>query len=356
MKSVTKLSRKSECTFEWKIEDFDKAMMQENKTLVSSSFMIPGQMGKFILRVKEVAEHIDGCTKVPHKLFMGESNGWAIKWYFAVTLEAEGEGKILKAAATLEMIKDDGVMKGKIGDAASHNFLTGDKHQFRADHGARYYNNNCNLSKSTASNFYTKGKTSEMTLRATITTPGKLLNSMEAEGGDTSKMFNFRPMFKDPKFTDITLKCQDKVLPCHRIILSSSSSVFERMFETNMAEAKSGEVEIEDMSASTLERLLEFTYTGEVTDMQDVMELLYAADKYQMSDLVRMCAGHLQGEITPAMAPDILALADRHNVLRLKQVVMERILCDKSLFMGDPEFKEKMRRQPDMLMELLAAN
>jgi len=128
------------------------------------------------------------------------------------------------------------------------------------------------------------------------------------------------------------------------------------MFETNMAETKSGEVKIEDMSASTLERLLEFTYTGEVTDLQEVTELLYAADKYQMSDLVRMCAGHLQEEITPATAPDILALADRHNVLRLKQVVMERILCDKALFMGDPEFKEKMRRQPDMLMELLAAN
>ena len=88
-----------------------------------------------------------------------------------------------------------------------------------------------------------------------------------------------------------------------------------------------------------------------------------------------MCAGHLQEEITPATAPDILALADRHNVLRLKQVptehksningqnlifafqeVIERILCDKAKFMVDPEFKEKMRRQPDMLMELLAAN
>ena len=58
------------------------------------------------------------------------------------------------------------------------------------------------------------------------------------------------------------------------------------MFEINMAETKSGEVKIEDMSASTLERLLEFIYTGEVADMQEVMELLYAADKYQMSDLV----------------------------------------------------------------------
>ena len=64
------------------------------------------------------------------------------------------------------------------------------------------------------------------------------------------------------------------------------STVFERMFDSNMAEAKSGTVVIEDMEADTLQRLLEFTYTGKVTDMQDVMELLYAADKYQMPGLV----------------------------------------------------------------------
>lgn len=88
-----------------------------------------------------------------------------------------------------------------------------------------------------------------------------------------------------------------------------------------------------------------------------------------------MCAGHLQEEITPASAPDILALADRHNMLRLKQVptehksningqnlifafqeVIERILCDKVKFLADPEFEEKMTKQPAMLLELLANN
>ena len=62
--------------------------------------------------------------------------------------------------------------------------------------------------------------------------------------------------------------------------------MFERMFDTDMAEAKSGTVVIEDMLASTLEKLLEFAYTGEVTDMQEVVELLYAADKYQLPNLV----------------------------------------------------------------------
>jgi len=132
--------------------------------------------------------------------------------------------------------------------------------------------------------------------------------------------------------------------------------VFERMFDSNMAEAKSGTVVVEDMEADTLQRLLEFTYTGKVTDMQDVMELLYAADKYQMPGLVRECAGHLQEELTPATAADILVLSDRHNIDSLKQVVVKRILSDKARFMGDPEFKEKMKKQPELLLELFAHN
>jgi len=34
--------------------------------------------------------------------------------------------------------------------------------------------------------------------------------------------------------------------------------------------------------------------------------------------------------------------------------VIERILCDKAKFLADPEFKEKMTKQPAMLLELLA--
>lgn len=222
MKSVTRHSRNSECTFEWKIEDFDKAMKLDNKNLISSSFTIPGQSCKFILRVKEATEkHNNGTSnRTPSSLYIGGSNQFTpIKWYFAVTLEGEGEGESIKAAATLEVTNGEGVMKGNFGDAASHNFHIGDKHQFLADHDAKYLNTSG--FKATASNFYNMGETSLLTLRATITIPGKLLTSMEAEAEDTNQLFNFRPLLTDPKFADITFKCQDRVFPCHRNILSS---------------------------------------------------------------------------------------------------------------------------------------
>ena len=59
------------------------------------------------------------------------------------------------------------------------------------------------------------------------------------------------------------------------------------MFESDMKEARQRMVVIEDIKAKTIEKLLEFIYTGEVDGMEDVAEeLLYAADKYEIMGLV----------------------------------------------------------------------
>ena len=63
--------------------------------------------------------------------------------------------------------------------------------------------------------------------------------------------------------------------------------MFERRFETNIAEKKPSVVVVEDVATGTLQKLLEFAYTGEVTDMTKSLELLYAANNYNMVELVR---------------------------------------------------------------------
>jgi len=344
IRSSSRYLKSSDHTCEWKIEDFDNRMRRENKTIVSPEFAIPGQEGKFFLRVEEAQEVIGTPTEL-HFEKSGFPCNRRIKWYFSVSLVMEDGDKSTKVAATLEITKDEEVMKGSIGE--THSFVGLQYPQtFVGTTGARYYRKQ--RSSLVSSNFYTMGETSLLTLRATITTPSQPITSLEAEVED-DKHCNFRPLLTDPKYADINLKCQGRVFPCHRVILSSRSSVFERMFDSNMAEAKSGTVVIEDMEADTLQRLLEFTYSCKVTDMQEVMELLYAADKYQMPDLVRECAGHLQEELTPATTADILVLSDR-------QVVIKRILSAKARFMGDAEFQKKMKKEPELLLKLLASD
>ena len=54
-----------------------------------------------------------------------------------------------------------------------------------------------------------------------------------------------------------------------------------------MREAKTGVVVVQDIEGKTMEKLLEFIYTGKIEEMDDQLErLLYAADKYEVQDLV----------------------------------------------------------------------
>ena len=59
------------------------------------------------------------------------------------------------------------------------------------------------------------------------------------------------------------------------------------MLKANMEEAKTGVVDVVDVEEKTMEKVVEFIYSGEIEDMDDQLEkLLYAADKYEIQGLV----------------------------------------------------------------------
>ena len=65
------------------------------------------------------------------------------------------------------------------------------------------------------------------------------------------------------------------------------SPVFKSMLTSDMVEGQTGVVEIEDIEAETMEKLLEFFYSGKIEDMGDQLyRLFYAADKYEVMGLV----------------------------------------------------------------------
>jgi hypothetical protein len=157
----------------------------------------------------------------------------------------------------------------------------------------------------------------------------------------------------DTEQADFVLKCGGQQVPCHRNILGARSSAFRQMLASNMAEK--GEVEIDDVKPEILRKVVEFIYTGEVGVMAGrAVELLYAADKYGLEDLVRLCAAECRGEVTPASAARILLLADRHQLSGLKQVVLGKIRKEKATYVADPEFTRQIKGQSDLLFQLFS--
>ena len=113
--------------------------------------------------------------------------------------------------------------------------------------------------------------------------------------------------------------------------------MFERMLKTDMVEAQTGEVVTQDIEEKTMEKMLEFIYTGEIENMGNQLEMLmYAADYYEIQGLVsegreefflielfqiQVCKSALsQEDVTPKNATKILLLAERHRLNELKKV------------------------------------
>ncbi|CAG7820580.1 unnamed protein product [Allacma fusca] len=94
-------------------------------------------------------------------------------------------------------------------------------------------------------------------------------------------------LFKNPFFSDVIIKCEDRIFPAHKMILALRSPVFAKMFEVPMTEALNCKVVIDDVKASTCEHLLKYLYTGkiETTDYLDPEELLYCAEKYDIESM-----------------------------------------------------------------------
>ena len=80
---------------------------------------------------------------------------------------------------------------------------------------------------------------------------------------------------------DITLVAKEgNEFKAHRNVLSAVSPFFAKLFQSEMKEKKEGIIRFEEISASILEGVLEFIYTGhvEIHDKQSAKDLIIVAD------------------------------------------------------------------------------
>ncbi|KAF8771515.1 TD and POZ domain-containing protein 1 [Argiope bruennichi] len=101
---------------------------------------------------------------------------------------------------------------------------------------------------------------------------------------------DWKKMFKNPVSSDFTLQVGDKIIRAHKTVLLARSAYFRRMFETEMREQAESTVHVTDVLYPTLQKLIEFLYTGSFSDtedgnIQEIFDLYIAADKYNVVEL-----------------------------------------------------------------------
>ena len=85
-------------------------------------------------------------------------------------------------------------------------------------------------------------------------------------------------------YSDVTLACDGKFYPVHKLVLSSCSEYFEQMFD--QAQGKHPFIVLKDIRGEELECLLSYMYVGEVNVVQEKLSgLIKAAECLRIKGL-----------------------------------------------------------------------
>ena len=111
----------------------------------------------------------------------------------------------------------------------------------------------------------------------------------------------------------------------HKNILAARSPVFSAMFEHNMQETKTGQVNIQDAQLDIFKQLLHYIYCGRLPmplTESTSHSLLIVAEKYDVVDLKEECAKFLVSTIRMDNAINLLLVAHQQSVEKMKEGVI----------------------------------
>jgi hypothetical protein len=96
----------------------------------------------------------------------------------------------------------------------------------------------------------------------------------------------------------ITERTNSESILAHKAILTVRSPVFKAMFDSNMTESNTNQIQIPDFDAINIRRMVEFLYKDTFTDIddtsyEDFVSLLAIANKYQVIGLKKAIESHV---------------------------------------------------------------
>ena len=140
----------------------------------------------------------------------------------------------------------------------------------------------------------------------------------------------WRSLLTSGRGADVTLVCEadDVKLAAHTVVLSVRSSVFAVKFSPDGSWATTAPhphvMVPRDITSHTMQRLLEFLYTDELTlaSAEEAQHLLHAATYYDLPGLRDICEIKLFTAINTENAAFTLTLAAEHGATKLKDFTL----------------------------------
>ncbi|KAJ0790496.1 putative chromatin remodeling & transcription regulator BTB-POZ family [Helianthus annuus] len=147
-------------------------------------------------------------------------------------------------------------------------------------------------------------------------------------------------MLSESIHTDIIICASDGTIGAHRAVLAARSPVFHSMFSHNLKEKEMSAININDMSIEACKAFLSYIYSN--IKHQDFikhrLDLLRAADKYDVSDLKDACEESLIEDIDTKNVLERLQSASMYRLGKLKVTCIQYLVKFGKIFDISEEF------------------
>ena len=177
------------------------------------------------------------------------------------------------------------------------------------------------------------------------------------ENGRVEDFEDFGMLLNNSNLSDVKIMVNNgqRNFYAHKHVLGRKSQVFAAMFEHNMLESRSKSVNITDISPEAVEEMLCFVYTDKIFNIEDsiYLDLIKAADKYQIESLKALCENTILEKLTVESCVEFLAVADINNALKLKDKVIDFIIENSQVLIENPaEFESMTQLHPQVICEI----
>lgn len=167
-----------------------------------------------------------------------------------------------------------------------------------------------------------------------------------------------KSLLDNEMFSDVKFIVGGKTIHAHRCVLYARAEYFRNMFDSKMRETCEKEIQIPDVAYEVFLAVLEYLYSGtvNVSNGKLSVELLKAADMFQIEGLRNLCVEKVEQAVTVENAASICQVADMHNALNLKQFCITFMMQNFRDVICSQSFQNLMRRDPGGLgREILEA-
>lgn len=164
-----------------------------------------------------------------------------------------------------------------------------------------------------------------------------------------------KDMLHKQLFCDWVIKVKDEEFRSHKAVLAARSDVFHAMFQSGMAETRSGVTKITDYEPDVFREFLVYLYSGDIDELstERICGVYSLADMYDVPELKLNCVAIMRNNINVHNFCDIISLALLHEESDLLKKASLFFKSNTSNILQSEEWKTFLAEKPTVANELL---